>query len=210
AAGFVAGATAYTLYMPEGYCQAQAPIAAVLLMHMPAEVGSPIFEKCFRKLSRDDKLNKNQNKRVADEQKGACLVNMGGESVQCTCVTSAESGFNIDMEDKNKERKRRKTYDKMLRDGKARADVWPRIPPKKDVFLAPPVADSDGESDGSDRVPVPSFQNSFSQAVEAAMLQLDHKPPAKAEASPTTDEKGGKKKKKKQKLLFSTSMVHTK
>uniref|UniRef100_A0A3P8VRE5 TBC1 domain family member 10A n=1 Tax=Cynoglossus semilaevis TaxID=244447 RepID=A0A3P8VRE5_CYNSE len=29
---------AYTLYRPEeGYCQAQAPIAAVLLMHMPAE-----------------------------------------------------------------------------------------------------------------------------------------------------------------------------
>lgn len=32
---------AYTLYRPEeGYCQAQAPIAAVLLMHMPAEVGA--------------------------------------------------------------------------------------------------------------------------------------------------------------------------
>lgn len=30
---------AYTLYRPEeGYCQAQAPVAAVLLMHMPAEV----------------------------------------------------------------------------------------------------------------------------------------------------------------------------
>lgn len=30
---------AYTVYRPdEGYCQAQAPIAAVLLMHMPAEV----------------------------------------------------------------------------------------------------------------------------------------------------------------------------
>lgn len=30
---------AYTLHRPEeGYCQAQAPIAAVLLMHMPAEV----------------------------------------------------------------------------------------------------------------------------------------------------------------------------
>lgn len=56
---------------------------------------------------------------------------------------------------------------------------------RADVFLALPVADSDGESDGSDRVPVPSFQNSFSQAVEAAMLQLDHKPPAKAEAPPT-------------------------
>ena len=31
---------AYTIYRPdEGYCQAQAPVAAVLLMHMPAEVG---------------------------------------------------------------------------------------------------------------------------------------------------------------------------
>lgn len=30
---------AYTVYRPdEGYCQAQAPVAAVLLMHMPAEV----------------------------------------------------------------------------------------------------------------------------------------------------------------------------
>ncbi|TTX22775.1 RING finger protein 10 [Bagarius yarrelli] len=90
------------------------------------------------------------------------------------------------------------SFAQMLKDGKARADVRPKLHPKK-------------ESDGSDRVPVPSFQNSFSQAVEAAMLQLDHKPPARAEAPPTTDEKGGgKKKKKKQKLLFSTSMVHTK
>uniref|UniRef100_A0A3Q2R217 E3 ubiquitin-protein ligase RNF10 n=1 Tax=Fundulus heteroclitus TaxID=8078 RepID=A0A3Q2R217_FUNHE len=70
--------------------------------------------------------------------------------------------------------------------------------PPADKLLAPPAADSDGESDGSDRVPVPSFQNSFSQAFEKALLQLD------------SDEKGGKKKKKKQKLLFSTSMVHTK
>lgn len=36
---------AYTLYRPEeGYCQAQAPIAAVLLMHMPAEVPGPRWE----------------------------------------------------------------------------------------------------------------------------------------------------------------------
>lgn len=36
---------AYTLYRPEeGYCQAQAPIAAVLLMHMPAEVGARGWE----------------------------------------------------------------------------------------------------------------------------------------------------------------------
>lgn len=32
---------AYSLYRPdEGYCQAQAPITAVLLMHMPAEVNA--------------------------------------------------------------------------------------------------------------------------------------------------------------------------
>lgn len=40
--------------------------------------------------------------------------------------------------------------------------------------LALPVpVDSDGESDSSDRIPVPSFQNSFSQAIEAALLKLD-------------------------------------
>uniref|UniRef100_A0A7N8XAI2 E3 ubiquitin-protein ligase RNF10 n=1 Tax=Mastacembelus armatus TaxID=205130 RepID=A0A7N8XAI2_9TELE len=77
-----------------------------------------------------------------------------------------------------------------------------------DKLLAPPAADSDGESDGSDRVPVPSFQNSFSQAFEKALLQLDSGPASPPQ--PMVDEKGGKKKKKKQKLLFSTSMVHTK
>lgn len=40
--------------------------------------------------------------------------------------------------------------------------------------LVPPApVDSDGESDNSDRVPVPSFQNSFSQAIEAAFMKLD-------------------------------------
>uniref|UniRef100_A0A8C8GFS5 E3 ubiquitin-protein ligase RNF10 n=1 Tax=Oncorhynchus tshawytscha TaxID=74940 RepID=A0A8C8GFS5_ONCTS len=73
------------------------------------------------------------------------------------------------------------------------------------MLLAPPVADSDGESDGeSNRVPVPSFQNSFSQAFEEALLQ--HQGPT---APTQLLEKRGKKK-KKQKLLFSTSMVHTK
>lgn len=105
-----------------------------------------------------------------------------------------------------------------------------------DKLLAPPAADSDGESDGSDRVPVPNFQNSFSQAFEKALLQLDtggappppqapvepglYRPPSATQLVPlfsnslprcsSTEEKGGKKKKKKQKLLFSTAMVHTK
>ncbi|XP_053181139.1 RING finger protein 10 [Scomber japonicus] len=102
------------------------------------------------------------------------------------------------------------SFAQMLRDGKARGDAGPRITPKKDKLLAPPAADSDGESDGSDRVPVPSFQNSFSQAFEKALLQLDNGPASSPQPVVVPDEKGGKKKKKKQKLLFSTSMVHTK
>ncbi|KAG7241390.1 hypothetical protein INR49_025590 [Caranx melampygus] len=102
------------------------------------------------------------------------------------------------------------SFAQMLRDGKARVDAGPRITPKKDKLLAPPAADSDGESDGSDRVPVPSFQNSFSQAIEKALLELDNGPASPPQPLVEPDEKGGKKKKKKQKLLFSTSMVHTK
>ncbi|KAL4660367.1 RING finger protein 10 [Arapaima gigas] len=102
------------------------------------------------------------------------------------------------------------SFAQMLRDGKARADVGPKAIPKKNVFLAPPAAESDGESDGSDRVPVPSFQNSFSQAFEEALLQLDNGPSTVPQPVLIPEEKGGKKKKKKQKLLFSTSMVHTK
>lgn len=102
------------------------------------------------------------------------------------------------------------SFAQMLRDGKARVDPGHRIVPKKDALLAPPAADSDGESDNSDRVPVPSFQNSFSQAIEKALLELDSGPASSPQPVVEPDDKGGKKKKKKQKLLFSTSMVHTK
>ncbi|KYO31693.1 RING finger protein 10 isoform B [Alligator mississippiensis] len=92
------------------------------------------------------------------------------------------------------------SFAQMLRVGKAKSEIWPKSAPKKKV-------DSDGESDNSDRIPVPSFQNSFSQAIEAAFLKLD-KP---STSNPLSEEKGGKKRKKqKQKLLFSTSVVHTK
>lgn len=55
-----------------------------------------------------------------------------------------------------------------------------------DQLLAPPAAESDGESDGSDRVPVPNFQNSFSQAFEKALLQLGTggAPPPQAPVEP--------------------------
>ncbi|XP_060105675.1 E3 ubiquitin-protein ligase RNF10 [Heteronotia binoei] len=102
------------------------------------------------------------------------------------------------------------SFAQMLRAGKAKPETWPKTVPKKkeeNTSLAPPApGDSDGESDNSDRIPVPSFQNSFSQAIEAAFLKLD-KPPT---ASHFLEEKKGKKKKQKQTLLFSTSVVHTK
>ncbi|CAL9708637.1 unnamed protein product [Knipowitschia caucasica] len=102
------------------------------------------------------------------------------------------------------------SFAQMLKDGKARVDSGHRITPKKDALLAPPAADSDGESDNSDRVPVPSFQNSFSQAFEKALMELDSGPASHPQTAGGQDDKGAKKKKKKQKLLFSTSMVHTK
>ncbi|TRY55480.1 hypothetical protein DNTS_027870 [Danionella cerebrum] len=103
------------------------------------------------------------------------------------------------------------SFAQMLKDGKARVDSGHKtISKKEDLLLNKPQADSDGESDGSDRVPVPSFQNSFSQALGRALSQLDQGHQTPVEVLPTPEEKGGKKKKKKQTLLFSTSMVHTK
>ncbi|NWX50950.1 RNF10 protein, partial [Steatornis caripensis] len=102
------------------------------------------------------------------------------------------------------------SFAQMLRVGKAKPETWPKPAPKtrdENTLALPVPVDSDGESDSSDRIPVPSFQNSFSQAIEAALLKLD-KP---STADRLSEEKGGKKRKKqKQKLLFSTSVVHTK
>lgn len=102
------------------------------------------------------------------------------------------------------------SFAQMLRVGKAKPETWPKPAPKtkdENTLALPVPVESDGESDSSDRIPVPSFQNSFSQAIEAALLKLD-KP---STADHLSEEKGGKKRKKqKQKLLFSTSVVHTK
>ncbi|XP_029474955.1 RING finger protein 10 [Rhinatrema bivittatum] len=101
------------------------------------------------------------------------------------------------------------SFAQMLSTGKAKCEVWPKAAlMKKDENCSVPIAagDSDAESDNSDQVPVPSFQNSFSQAIEAAFLKLDN-PPASHQLAV---EKGKKRKKQKQKLLFSTSIHHTK
>ncbi|KAM4053032.1 E3 ubiquitin-protein ligase RNF10 [Anomaloglossus baeobatrachus] len=98
------------------------------------------------------------------------------------------------------------SFAQMLRVGKAKTELWPKVAVKKEnPVKSTAPADSDGESDCSERVPVPSYQNSFSEAMEAAFLRLDTALPT----APSV-EKGGKKKKKQQKLLFSTSVVHTK
>lgn len=60
---------AYTVHRPEeGYCQAQAPIAAVLLMHMPAEVNSQ-FPVTFPLLS-----NHTQFRLDTDCYPGVCTM----------------------------------------------------------------------------------------------------------------------------------------
>ncbi|XP_063769185.1 E3 ubiquitin-protein ligase RNF10 isoform X2 [Pseudophryne corroboree] len=117
----------------------------------------------------------------------------------------AESPIDTPVEDDT----RFPSFAQMLRVGKAKAESWPKAAVQKEnpvLFMAP--ADSDGESDCSERVPVPSFQNSFSEAMEMAFLKLDTALPTPP--PPPSGEKGGKRKKKQQKLLFSTSMVHTK
>lgn len=53
------------------------------------------------------------------------------------------------------------------------ASQGPFLLSDENTLALPAPADSDGESDSSDRIPVPSFQNSFSQAIEAALLKLD-------------------------------------
>ncbi|MEE6523552.1 hypothetical protein FKM82_022525 [Ascaphus truei] len=70
----------------------------------------------------------------------------------------------------------------MLRAGKAVSGSWPKVSSNKKGAetsrVSPAPADSDGESDSSEWAPVPSFQNSFSQAMEAAFLKLDAVPPS--------------------------------
>ncbi|XP_041422329.1 RING finger protein 10-like isoform X2 [Xenopus laevis] len=130
-----------------------------------------------------------------------------------SCSPTSQSGFLLGAECSSdpsliEDESRCPSFAQMLRAGKAKQETWPKAAHKSvaENTLAPATADSDGESDCSERVPVPSFQNSFSQAMEAAFLKLDTALPT----SPSSVEKGGRRKKKQQKLLFSTSVVHTK
>ncbi|XP_072002237.1 E3 ubiquitin-protein ligase RNF10 isoform X2 [Engystomops pustulosus] len=128
-----------------------------------------------------------------------------GSQSSFTCGQGAECP--MDFHGNFEDDVRSPSFAQMLRVGKAKPELWPKVAVKKEAPVkgtAP--ADSDGESDCSERAPVPSFQNSFSEAMEAAFLKLDTGLPT----PPASVEKGGKRKKKPQKLLFSTSMVHTK
>ncbi|XP_075687463.1 E3 ubiquitin-protein ligase RNF10 [Rhinoderma darwinii] len=138
------------------------------------------------------------------------LRSLTPSSLSCSPASQTSSTLGhespIDFHGNLEDDARSPSFAQMLRVGKAKSELWPKAAVKKEnpvVSTAP--ADSDGESDCSERVPVPSFQNSFSEAMEAAFLKLDTALP-----TPPSVDKGGKRKKKQQKLLFSTSMVHTK
>ncbi|XP_069817360.1 E3 ubiquitin-protein ligase RNF10 isoform X2 [Dendropsophus ebraccatus] len=133
--------------------------------------------------------------------------------LSCSPASQTSSNFGhgpespLDFHGNFEEDTKSPSFAQMLRVGKAKSEMWPKVPVKKEnPVMSTAPADSDGESDCSERVPVPSFQNSFSEAMEAAFLKLDTALPT----PPSSVEKGGKRKKKQQKLLFSTSMVHTK
>ena len=60
----------------------------------------------------------------------------------------------------------------MLRAGKAKAEVWPKVSPNvTSVSANGPAAKSPGsdESDNEDRVPVPTYQDSFGNAIQQAL-----------------------------------------
>lgn len=127
--------------------------------------------------------------------------------LSCSPASQASAEGSIAFHGNFEDEARSPSFAQMLRVGKAKPELWPKVAVKKENPVPSTVpADSDGESDCSERVPIPSFQNSFSEAMEAAFLKLDTAHPT----SPASVEKGGKRKKKQQKLLFSTSMVHTK
>lgn len=97
------------------------------------------------------------------------------------------------------------SFAQMLRAGKAQAQpAWGN----KTALAAADsskIRNPDSDSDSEDRVPVPTFQQSFGDAIQAA-LDSAGKDTVGAEAGT----KSGKKKKKVKKLLFTTTMPRAK
>ncbi|KAL5017508.1 hypothetical protein ScPMuIL_007097 [Solemya velum] len=104
------------------------------------------------------------------------------------------------------------SFAQMLKGGKAKPlPAWPKAGPREPSESASHMTSktSGSESDGSDngdRVPVPEYQNSLGDAIEAAFVTLAKSKDYSEFQSP---EKlpGKKKTKKKQTLLFATSMA---
>jgi hypothetical protein len=98
------------------------------------------------------------------------------------------------------------SFAQMLQQGKTRTvEAWSKTKNEAPATKTEgkKSADSD-ESDNEDRVPVPVFQTSFGDAIQAALDSYKNTPDvsSQGEAAPS-----GKKKKAKKKLLFTTSMA---
>jgi len=101
------------------------------------------------------------------------------------------------------------SFAQMLRAGNKKPEVWPKVsanPSKNGNDKKTSVSNG---SDNEDYDPAPSYQHSFSDAVQAALDNIPRGP-----ESPTSGNGpgggGGKKKKQKMKLVFSNTMNRAK
>jgi len=101
------------------------------------------------------------------------------------------------------------SFAQMLRAGKAKPEAWPKVSPGTSALGGGPaakVAAGSDESDNEDRVPVPTYQSSFGEAIQQMLDKYQGDKDEKEQQN-----QGGKKKKKQKKLLlFTTSMSRAK
>ncbi|XP_033747889.1 RING finger protein 10-like [Pecten maximus] len=93
------------------------------------------------------------------------------------------------------------SFAQMLKAGKRQVPVWPKAARGRGPSTCP--------WDSEDKVPVPEYHNSFGDAFQTALDNLNQLPPkGDVEATPPQPTSSDKKKKKQKKLLlFSTSMA---
>lgn len=102
------------------------------------------------------------------------------------------------------------SFAQMLKSGKLRSSVGPAqasgsLKPDSALRGHPACASDSDISDNEDKIPVPNFQNSFGDAIQTALDNLEQN-----NTGTSAIASAGKKKKKMKKLLFTTTMARGK